>query len=200
MVTFVEVPPDRAGDEQLRGRPVRTPAWLIRARYLAVLAVIVGALLGGDGKGLVGSAVARVAASPAAGYVNADGGHCPVTVVCVVLGQARMDLWGSYNQLFPDTQTITSSVWYAPATGIVYRQELDAIGVSAERITLTQQRISGPDVPFGPTIDYTPSPHHAALVTAKRGPWLVTAALYTPQGVPSLLAAMQWVTSSPLPG
>lgn len=202
MVTFVELAPDGGGpdDEQLRGRRNRPPAWLTRARYLALVALIVGAVLAGDGTGLVRSAVQPIAAAPAAGYVYADRGHCPLTVSCEVLGQARMDMWASYNHLFPDTQTVASSVWYAPATGTVYYQELDAIGASAETIILTQQRINGPDVPFGPTIDRTPSPRHGALVTARRGPWLVTAALYAPHGVPPIMAAVHWVASSPLPG
>jgi hypothetical protein len=204
VVTFVEVPPDGGGpdEEQLRGRRARgAPAWLTRARYLALVAVIVGAVLAGDGTNLVRSAITPVATAPpapAAGYVYADRGHCPLTVSCEVLGQARIDLWASYNHLFPETQTVASSVWYAPATGTVYYQELDAIGASAETIVLTQQRISGP--PFGPTIDRSPSPRHGALVTARRGAWVVTAALYAPHGVPPIMAAVRWVATSPLPG
>lgn len=205
MVTFVELAPDggRPDDEQLHGGRIGSRAWLTRAGYLALMAVIVGALFAGDGTRLVRSPVTPVAApmpTPVAGYVYADRGHCPRTVACNVLDQARIDMWASYNHLFPDTQTIGSSVWYAPATGIVYYQELDALGASGETITLTQQRISGPDVPFGPTIDRTPSPRHGALVTARRGPWLVTAALNAPRGVPPVMAAVRWVADSPLPG
>ena len=205
MVTFVEVAPDGGGpdDEQLRGRRVRGPAWLTRARYLALVAVVGGAVLTGDGTRLVRSAITPVAAgppAPAAGYPYADRGHCPLTVSCEILGQARIDLWASYNHLFPETQTVGSSVWYAPATGTVYYQELDAIGASAETIVLIQQRISGPDVPFGPTIDRSPSPRHSVLVTARRGAWVVTAALYAPHGVPPIMAAVRWVATSPLPG
>jgi hypothetical protein len=203
VVTFVEVAPDGGGpdDEQLRGRRVRAPAWLAHARYLALVAAIVGAVLAGDGTSVVRSAITPVVAAPpapAAGYLYADRGHCPRTVSCEVLGQARIDLWASYNQLFPETQTLASSVWYAPATGTVYYQELDATGPFAETIVLTQQRISGP--PFGPTIDRSPSPRHGALVTARRGSWVVTAALYAPHGVPPIMAAVRWVATSPLPG
>jgi hypothetical protein len=205
VVTFVELAPDggRPDDEQLRGRRIRRPAWLHRAGYIALVAAIAGAVLTGDGTSFVRSPVVPIAAPtppPAAGYVYADRGHCPRTVSCNVLNQARIDLWGSYNHLFPDTQTIGSSVWYAPATGIVYYQELDALGASGETITLIQQRIGGPDVPFGPTIDRAPSPRHGALVTARRGPWLVTAALNAPHGVPPVMAAVSWVANSPLPG
>lgn len=206
MVTFVELPQDGGGpdDEQLRGRDKPTPAWLIRAFYLAVVAVIVGGVLTGDGTGFVPAAVRPIAAAPtpapAAGYVYADRGHCPRTVSCEVIAESRIDLWASYNHLFPDTQRIASSVWYAPATGIVYYQELDAIGAHAETIILVQQRISGPDVSFGPTIDRSPTPRHSALVTARRGPWLVTASLFTPRGVPPVMAAVHWVATSPLPG
>jgi hypothetical protein len=200
VVTFVEVvPPDGADpDEPLRGH--NSPPWLTRACYLVILALIVGAVVAGDSTP-VAHVVSTVAATPAptAGYVYADRGHCPRAVSCMVQDQARMDLWASYNRLFPETQTIASSVWYAPATGTVYYQELDAIGASGETIILTQQRISGPDVPFGPTIDRTPSPRHGALVTARRGPWLVTAALYAPHSVPPVMAAVSWVANSPLP-
>ena len=202
MVTFVEVaPPDGADpDEPLHGHT--SPPWLTRVGYLLVLALIVGAVVAGDGTP-VARVVRTVAApppAPAAGYVYADRGHCPRAVSCKVHDQARIDLWASYNSLFPETQTIASSVWYSPATSTVYYQELDAIGASGETIILTQQRIGGPDVPFGPTIDRTPSPRHGALVTARRGPWLVSAALYSPQGVPPVLAAASWVANSPLPG
>jgi hypothetical protein len=202
VVTFLELAPDSGepDDERLGGR-TSLPPWLIRACYFAVLALIVGALVAGDGSSLapVISTVATPPA-PAAGYVYADRGHCPLTVSCEVIPQSRIDLWWSYNQLFPDSQRIASSVWYAPASGIVYYQELDAIGARAETIILTQQRLSGPDVPFGPTIDRSPNPRHGAVVTAQRGPWLVTASLFTPHGVPPVLAAAQWVVTSPLPG
>jgi hypothetical protein len=124
VVTFVELAPDgdRPDDEQLRGRRIPSPAWLIRARYLALVAVLVGAFLAGDGTSLVRSPVSPFAAptpapAPVAGYVYADRGHCPLTVSCNVLDQARIDMWASYNHLFPDTQTIASSVWYAPGVG-----------------------------------------------------------------------------------
>jgi len=183
VVTFVEVAPEGGGpdDEPLHGERIGRPAWLTRARYLALVAVIVGA--------------------PAAGYVYSDRGHCPLTVSCEVLDQARPDLRGSYYDLFPDAQTIASSVWYAPATDTVYYQELDGTGASGETIILTQQRLSGPDIPFGPTLDRTLKPPHHVLVTARRGPWLVTAALYSSRGgLLPIMAALRWVASSPLPG
>ena len=205
MVRFVELAPEGGGpdDEQLRGRRIPRPAWLTRARCLALVAVIVGAFLAGDGTSLVRSAVQPIAAAapaPAAGYVYADRGHCPLTVSCEVR-RARMDLWGSYNQLFPDTDTIGSNLWYAPATGTVYHQELDAIGASGDTIILIQQRISGPEIPFGPTLDRTLRPPHHVLVSARRGPWLVTAALYSSRGARlPVMAALAWVATSPLPG
>jgi hypothetical protein len=206
VVTFVELAPegDRPDDEQLRGRRVRTPALLTTARYLALVAVIVGAVLTGDSTTLVRSAVQPIAAAPpapAAGFVYADRGPCPLTVTCKVRPRARMDLWASYHRLFPDTQTIASNLWYAPATDTVYHQELDAIGASGETIILTQQRISGPVTPFGPTRDRSFRRPHRVLVTAHRGPWLVTAALYPSRG-PRLpiMAALAWVATSPLPG
>ena len=206
VVTFVELVPEggRPDDEQLRGWRIRTPVWLTRAPYLALGVVIVGAVLAGDSTSLVGSAVQPIAAAapgPTAGFVYADPGPCPLKVSCELRGQARIDLWASYNHLFPDTQTIASNLWYAPATGTVYRQELDATGASGDTIILTQQRISGPDIPFGPTLDRTLKPPHHVLVTARRGPWLVTAALYSSRGgLLPIMAALRWVASSPLPG
>lgn len=206
MVTFVELAPEGGGpdDEQLRGERMRTPVWLTRAPYLVLVVVIVGAVLTGDGTSLVRSAVRPIAAAtpaPTAGYVYADRGPCPLKVSCEVRPQARMDLWGSYNRLFPDTQTIGSNLWYAPATGTVYHQELDAIGASGDTIMLSQERITGPEIPFGPTLDRSLRPPHHVLVTARRGPWLVTAALYSSRGAPlPIMAALAWVKTSPLPG
>ena len=206
VVTFVELVPEggRPDDEQLRGWRIRTPVWLTRAPYLALGVVIVGAVLAGDSTSLVGSAVQPIAAAapgPTAGFVYADPGPCPLKVSCELRGQARIDLWASYNHLFPDTQTIGSNLWYAPATGTVYRQELDAMGPSGDTIILTQQRISGSVVPFGPRRDRSFRRPHYVLVSARRGPWLVTAALYPSRSARlPIMAALAWVATSPLPG
>lgn len=206
MVTFVELVPEggRPDDEQLRGWRIRTPVWLTRAPYLALVAVIVGAVLTGDSTSLVRSAVQPIAApppAPTAGFVYADPGPCPLNVRCKVRPQARIDLSASYHHLFPDTQTIASNLWYAPATGTVYHQELDAMGASGETIILTQQRISGPVIRFGPTRDRSFRRPHYVLVTARRGPWLVTATLYPSRGARlPITAALAWVATSPLPG
>jgi len=167
--------------------------------------VIVGAVLAGDSTTLVRSAVPPIAAAPpapTASFVYADRGPCPLTVSCEARGQARIDLWTSYNHLFPDTQTIASNLWYAPATGTVYRQELDAMGASGDTIILIQQRISGPVTPFRPerwTANSGASIN--VLLSARRGPWLVTAALYPSRGARlPITAALAWVASSPLPG
>ena len=207
MVTFVELAPEggKPDDEQLRGRRIRSPVRLTRAPYLALVAVVVGAVLAGDGTSLVRSAVPPIAAAPpapTAGFVYADRGPCPLTVSCEARGQARMDLWASYNHLFPDTQTIASNLWYAPATGTVYRQELDAMGPSGDTIILTQQRISGQVIPFPPEREtaHSGGPINV-LVSARRGPWLVTAALYPSRGTRlPITAALTWVATSPLPG
>jgi len=206
VVTFVELVPEggRPDDEQLRGWRIRTPVWLTRAPYLALGVVIVGAVLAGDSTSLVRSAVQPIAAAPpapTAGFVYADRGPCPLTLSCEARGQARIDLWASYNQLFPDTQTIESNLWYAPATGTVYRQELEAMGPSGDTIILTQQRISGSVVPFGPRRDRSLRRPHYVLVSARRGPWLVTAALYPSRSARlPIMAALAWVATSPLPG
>jgi hypothetical protein len=122
-------------------------------------------------------------------------------VSCKLRPQARIDLWASYNHLFPDTQTIGSSLWSAPATDTVYLQQLDAFGASGDTIILTQQRISAPVIPFGPPRDRSFRRPHYALVSARRGPWLVTAALYPSRGARlPITAALTWVATSPLPG
>jgi len=207
VVTFVELAPEggRPDDEQLRGRRIRSPVRLTRAPYLALGVVIVGAVLAGDTTTLVRSAVQPIAAAPpapTASFVYADREPCPLTVGCEARGQARIDLWASYNHLFPDTQTIASNLWYAPATGTVYRQELDATGASGDTIILTQQRISGQVIPFRRERETANSGAPInVLVSARRGPWLVTAALYPSWGARlPITAALAWVATSPLPG
>ena len=204
MVTFVELGPEGAGsdDEPLTGgRRRRAPVWLAGVRkywYVIALAGLVGALLAGDA-----ATVTRVTPPvlSSAGLVYADRGHCPRNVDCAVLGRARQDFWDNYNRLFDRATMIGGDLWYAPATGTVYYQELDAVAASAVTITLTQQRITGRAVSFGPTIDLPPRPRRSALITARRGPWLLTAALSSPDGANlPIMAAYEWATSSPLPG
>jgi hypothetical protein len=204
VVTFVELGPEGAGsdDEPLTGGRRRwAPDWLTRARnyrYLALLAALVGGLLAGDA-----AAVMHVTptARPSAGLVYADRGHCPISVDCTVVGRVRQDLWDNYNGLFDRAQVIGGSLWYATATGTVYYQELDAVEASAVTITLTQQRISGPPVSFGPIVDLAPRPRRSALVTARRGSWLLTAALFGSGGTGlPIMAAIGWTATAPLPG
>jgi hypothetical protein len=203
VVTFVELGPDGAGsdDEPLTGsRRRRAPDWLRdvrKYRYLIVLAGMIGALLAGDA-----TAVTRLTPPvlSSAGLVYADRGHCPRSVYCNVLGRPRQDFWDNYNRFFDDSQAIGGNLWYAPATGTVYHQELDAVEPSGVTITLTQQRISGPPVSFAPTID-RPLRRTRALITARRGPWLLTAALLSPGGpLLPIMAAYRWASTTPLPG
>jgi hypothetical protein len=204
VVTFVELGPEGAGpdDEPLTGsRRRRVPEWVTRVRkyrYLVLLAGLAGSLLAGDAAGVVH---VTPAAPLRAGLVYADRGHCPISVDCAVVGRVRQDLWDNYNRLFDRAQAIGGNLWYASATGTVYYQELDAVEGSAVTITLTQQRISGPPVSFGPIVDLPPRPRRSALITARRGPWLLTAALSGPGGIGlPIMAAIRWTTTAPLPG
>jgi hypothetical protein len=200
VVTFVELGPDGAGsdDEPLTGsRRRRVPDWLAsvrKYRYLVVLVGLIGGLLAGDAAGVTRLAPAR------AGLVYADRGHCPISVDCHVLKRPRQDFWDSYNVFFPEADVIFGNLWYASDTGTVYYQELDAIEASGVTITLRQQRISGPPVSFEPTID-RPLRRTRALITARRGPWLITAALSSPGGpLLPIMAAYRWASTTPLPG
>jgi len=218
-LSFIELGSDdgtspRDDEETLASRRLRPPpAWLGRLvaasprfRYAALVVVLVGGLLAAD------QAVAPIATPIAstAGLVYADRGHCPITISCQVEGRPRQDMWASYNALFVNTNAYGGSVWYDPKSGIVYFQELDAVGAAGQTITLIEQRLdSKPDVSFGPTVDITPrsraagpgSTRRSALVTARRGPWLVTASLAGPAhaGLP-LDAALHWAAAAPLPG
>jgi hypothetical protein len=214
-LVFVELAPDVGGlrrdAESLAARRFRPPpAWLVRLagagpriRYAALVAVLVGGLLAADQTQRLGAYTA--------GLVYAGAGHCPVSVSCQVTGRPRQDMWASYNALFANSRQIGGSVWYDAASGVVYFQELDAGGGSGQRITLRQQRLdSQPIVSFGPTVDVTPGLRHGrsgpgtgrreVLVTARRGPWLVTAALSGPWGVYlPVQDAVQWTAVAPLP-
>ena len=218
-LSFVELVSDdgtspRDDEETLASRRMRPPpAWLGRVaaasprfRYAALVAVLVGGLLAAD------QAVRPVSTPIAqtAGFVYADRGHCPITVSCQVEGRPRQDMWASYNAMFVNTSAFGGSVWYDPKTGIVYFQELDAVGASGQTITLIEQRLdSKPDVSFAPTVDISPRSRAAgpgsvrrnALVTARRGPWLVTASLASPANARLPLdAALHWAAVAPLPG
>jgi len=220
-VSFVELVSDdgtspRDDEETLASRRMRPlPAWVgrlvaapLRFRYAALVAVLVGGLLAAD------QAVAPISTpmpiAQTAGLVYADRGHCPITVSCQVEGRPRQDMWASYNALFVNTSPFGGSVWYDPKSGIVYFQELDAVGASGQTITLIEQRLdSKPDVSFAPTVDITPRSRAAgpgptrrnALVTARRGPWLVSASLAGSASVRLPVdAALHWAAVAPLPG
>jgi hypothetical protein len=99
----------------------------------------------------------------------------------------------------------------------VFFQELDAAGNSdpALTISLREQRIDhGGSPTFGPTIDFPAhrdplaNPRHGTvsmtrrtiIVVAKRGPWLVAAAIGAPNAETLPLdAALHWVAIAPLP-
>ena len=205
MVTFVELAPEGDGSD---GEPLsggterRIPDWLPsvrRYRYFGVLAALIGALLAGDA-----GAVTRLTppALSSAGLVYADRGPCPRNVECHVVGRPRQDFWDNYNRLFDGAQAIGGNLWYAPVTGTVYYQELDAVEASGVTISLTQQRVNVRGlVPFGPTPDRGRRPRRNILITAVRGPWLLTAALTSRRGgdLP-IIAAIEWANTAPLPG
>lgn len=221
-VVFVELvaddgPPE--ADETLGPRcRWRPPAWFARAWWAALGIVLVGSVLAADQAARHDDKpTAATASSPtttltpaAAGLVYDDRGHCPLTVDCGILPQPRMDLWASYNALFDRSTPDGGSVWYDVKRGTVYYQELDAIGDAGQAIMLVQQRLVdvGPNIVFGPTVDYSPDFRHAlariahreAVVTMRRGAWLVTATL---DGVRDahlpIAAAMRWTATSPLP-
>lgn len=215
MVTFVELTPDDGGDEEaLTGRRRRRlPAGLARvvaaaprARYVAALVALVGGLLAADQAGRVAPVVAPVV-TPAVAHAGtpampASPGprHCPGGIDCAVWHRPRQDMWVSFNTLFPELRASGGEVWFEPASGIVYYQDLHAAGESGQMIALRQLRLDWPEVSFGPTVDITPGPRRTVLVTARRGPWLVTASLSGPPGVLlPVAAAMEWAADAPLP-
>lgn len=221
-VVFVELvvddgPPE--DDEMLaQRRRWKPPAWFARVWWAALGVVLIGGVLAADqaarhnnGSTTATAAGPTTASAPAAaGLVYADRGHCPITVTCASMSQPRIDLWASYNALFDNSTPEGGSVWYDVNHGTVYYQELDAIGDGGQMIMLVQQRLVdvGPNILFGPTIDYSPDYRHAlsrmahreAVVTMRRGAWLVTATL---DGVRDarlpIAAAMRWTATSPLP-
>jgi hypothetical protein len=224
-LVFVELaagdgPPD--GEETLSDRRAwKPPAWFARivaamprVWSLALLAVVVGGLLTADQ--VVRHDVPPTAPfpyplrqPPTAGFVYADRGHCPVGITCTILGRPRQDLWDSYDTLFDKTQLDGGTVWFEPRTGTVYYQELDASG-NGVTISLVEQRLLGTtSMSFGPTVDFMPDYRHglphpirrSAIVTTRRGFWLVTATLIAggDQALP-IGPAIRWTAQAPLPG
>lgn len=208
------------GEESLSARRTWTPptwfarmvAALPRAWVVAALAVLVGGLLAADQAVRSGSAVPASVAPMArtAGVVYADRGHCPAGIDCTILTRPRPDMWDSYNTQFDDTRLVGGAVWFESRTGVVYYQELDASGSAGQTIALAEQRLvdsSGPS--FGPTVDFVPDTRHAglalgrreAIVTTRRGAWLVTASLAgSPTARLPIAAAISWTVHAPLPG
>ena len=147
---------------------------------------------------------------PVAGYVYADRGHCPVGINCTILGRPRQDMWDSYDAAFGKTKLEGGTVWFEERTGVVYYQELDASGPGDQTITLMEQRLlDTQDLSFGPTVDFMPDYRHglphpirrSAIVTARRGAWLVTATLSAArEQYLSIVAAISWTANAPLPG
>jgi len=216
-VDFVEVLPDgtmpRLDYEQLTSQPARRqrPAWLDRAGgrrgwYAAAAVMLLGSLLAADGA--VRDAVRPRPAVPAAAYLDAIGDRCPAKVRCTHQGRARQDMWGAYDQSFPGTSLTGSDVWYEPGSGVVFYQQLEARSVpdGAIRITLSEQRLDGPSVSFGPTVDIMPrhgtppQRRRTVLVTARRGPWLISAVVSGPwERYLPVDDALHWAVIAPLP-
>jgi hypothetical protein len=206
VVTFVELPPEAGDDDEALPPPRPRRNWTRRIRYLVALTALLGAVLVGDGRGIV-----RMVASPAraaapapvsAGYVAADSGHCPHIVECTVVGRVRESLWFNYTTLFIGTHPVGGDLWYERSTGTVFYQRLDAVGPGGQVITLVQQRLSGASTDSGPTVELRPGPRppQSAVVTAQRGSWLLSASLYGPSGVRlPVTAAQRWVMTTPLP-
>jgi len=203
-------------------RTWRPPAWFARLRAtmprvwaIAAIVVLVGGLLTADQ--MVRHEAAPVTPFPyplrppqAAGFVYADRGHCPVGITCTVLDRPRQDMWDTYDTLFDKTTLVGGTVWFEPRTGVVYYQELDASGPDGVTIELVEQRLlDTTDMSFGPTVDFMPDYRHglphpirrSAIVTARRGFWLVTASLSSgrDQSLP-IGPAISWTAQAPLPG
>jgi hypothetical protein len=214
-VDFVEVVPDSTapwhGDEQLTSQPARgrRPAWLNRASgrrgwYAAAAAALLGCVLAADGA--VHDSVAPPPRPPAPVYAVGD--RCPAAVQCEHQGHARQDMWSAYDQSFPGTTVTGSDLWNESVSGIVFYQRLEATSLpdAAIRITLSEQRLGGSSVSFGPTVDIMPrhgtppQRRRTVLVTAQRGPWLITAVVSGPweRSLP-VDDALHWAAIAPLP-
>ncbi len=220
---FVELVPDaetrpREYEMLADGRERRPPAWLVRAAALctrtpvgglALAAIMLGGVLVADGP-----VHARIAPSPAAGPVGMSSAYfyegssrCPVGVVCTVEGRARQDMWASFNALFTGAEAGAGRVWFAPATGVVFSQSLDA-ATPTVTIRLTQTRVSRrATATSGPTVEFdTPLQWgrvivpRTVIVSAERGPWEVAATLRGPWDAHMpVAAAREWVMTVPIP-
>ena len=214
-VDFVEVPDFgeyRQGYEaRAARRRRRLPAWLARftghrrAWHVAGAAVLLACVLVADG-------AARSTPGLPAEYVYAAGAHCPVGVRCSDLGPARADMWDAYYIAFPGSGSMYmtgSDIWYEPSSGVVFYQQLDAVSVPdwGLKITLAEKRIDqNTKLSFGPTVDFMPrhatplQQHRFVLITARRGPWLITALVSGPldQTLP-IGNALDWARIAPVP-
>jgi hypothetical protein len=203
VVTFVELTPAGRADGEALPPPRPPRVWWARACHLLALTALLGAVLVGDGRAFVRAAPSvESAALVSAGYVAADSGHCPHTVECAVVGQVREALLANYTVLFTGTHTVGGDVWFERSTGTVFYQRLDALGADGQVITLIQQRLSSSPGDSGPTVELRPGPRprQGALVTAQRGPWLLTASLFGPAGARlPVTAAQRWSVTAPLP-
>lgn len=206
----------------------RRPAWLVRVSafrtpprvsYALAAVAVLGCLLAADGvanpvgKVVVGVAPAPAPAAAAVGqsttYAYPLGSHCPVGSICQVEGRARQDMWGSYNQVFTDSAATSSNLTYDALSGDVYYQELTAVSISKPPVTITlaEQRISHESsLNFAPTMDFMPrhgtppQNHRTALITARRGPWLISVILTGPWGrAMPIQDALHWAAIAPLP-
>jgi hypothetical protein len=198
---------DESGDEVLAAPRVRVRRWQYFAAGLVVVVAASVQVVVRDGMADVvrGTGHAAVPAAPAARVISGQellssvvGSRCPSAVVCGVGATVSPGMAAEFRADFPRASVIMQARAFDAGAPRTFWQQISATTRAGTSVVLTEQRIRvAVRHPSALTVRPTPD---GAMVSQKRGAWLVTANLIgTGSSAIPVAAARKWVAEARLP-
>ncbi len=198
---------NESGDEVLAAPRVRLRRWqYLAAGLVVVVAASVQAVVRhGPADVVRGTGRAAVPAAPAPRVISGQellssvvGNRCPSAVVCGVGAIVSPVMAAEFRADFPDARLTMQARAFDAGAPRTFWQQISATTPAGTSVVLTEQRIQvAARHPSALTVRPTPD---GAMVSQKRGAWLVTANLIgTASSAIPVAAARKWVAEARLP-